>query len=484
MDSLTWISRTTSIGLLACVLAACNPTDSAGSHGANGQSFSPERTPSSVTPGFVTDVPLLGEQMLSVDFWQQRLADDSIRMNPADISRFNANSFSSDPDLHDLDTFPSQLARAQIIEFIDSVSRPASSPRYFTDGRQVTAEDYAGLEQAVQRSAVPAQVDVQWGLVVARASMRSYPTHTRVVKSVDDQDLDRFQETGVFPGQRLAILHESADGEWWFAVNYHYAAWLPKDAVAIGEREQINEWFTQSPRLTVTGAQVRTNFNPEEPRTSQVALDMGVSLPLLSAADVGHNVHGQNPHASYIVALPVRSEGGALEFEPTLIGRAQDVTPGTLPYQPSLVLQQAFKFLGERYGWGHDYNGRDCTGFVGEVYKSFGILMPRNSGQQGSSEFAPTKRFAPDDHAARADALASLEVGDLIYIPGHVMMYIGAVDGEPFVIHDVTGLSYYQQDESLYRGTLSGVSVTPLSTLQLGKDKSYIDGIYAIKSII
>ncbi len=64
------------------------------------------------------------------------------------------------------------------------------------------------------------------------------------------------------------------------------------------------------------------------------------------------------------------------------------------------------------------------------------------------------------------------------------MMYIGEVDGEPYVIHDVTGLSYYQSDESLYRGTLSGVSVTPLSPMRLSKDKSYIDGIYAIKTII
>nr|WP_226704265.1 NlpC/P60 family protein [Microbulbifer elongatus] len=367
---------------------------------------------------------------------------------------------------------------------VDQVSRPASSPRYRVDGSLFSEEDYAVLDANVQRSVIPDQVPVRWGLVVSRGSMRSYPTDTRVLKNPGDMDLDRFQETGVFPGQRLAILHESADGEWWFAVNYHYAAWLPKRVVAMGERAAINQWHRQSPRLTVTGAKVRTNYNPVDPRTSEVVLDMGTSLPLLSAAEVGHNVNGQNPHASHIVALPVRNAEGELEFEPTLIGRAQDVTTGLLEYRPSLVLQQAFKFLGERYGWGHDYNGRDCTGFVGEVYKSFGILMPRNSGQQGKSDFAPTKRFAPEDHAARAEAIASLQVGDLIYIPGHVMMYIGEVDGEPYVIHDVTGLSYYQSDESLYRGTLSGVSVTPLSPMRLSKDKSYIDGIYAIKTII
>ncbi|AQQ67266.1 glycoside hydrolase [Microbulbifer agarilyticus] len=435
-------------------------------------------------PEYVSDVPKLTEEMLSVKFWQEKIERDAERLRTDEIVALNTESLTQDSYLHNLADFPEMLARQQVLQLIDQVSRPASAPRYRLDGRGVSEQDYASLEAAVQRTTVPESVEVQWGVVVARASMRSYPTMLRILKNTDDRDLDRFQETGVFPGQRLAILHESADGEWWFAVNYHYAAWLPKRAVAVGERQQINAWHQQSHRVTVSGAQVRTNYNPEDPRTSEVVLDMGVSLPLLTAAEVGHNVNGQNPHASYIVSLPVRDAEGRLEFEPTLIGRGQDVTVGLLEYRPSLVLQQAFKFLGERYGWGHDYNGRDCTGFVGEVYKSFGILMPRNSGQQGKSEFAPTKRFAADDHVARAEALGELQVGDLIYIPGHVMMFIGEVDGEPYVIHDVTGLSYYQSDESFYKGTLSGVSITPLTPLYLNKEKSFVDGIYAIKTII
>ncbi|MCX2794806.1 NlpC/P60 family protein [Microbulbifer thermotolerans] len=438
---------------------------------------------SEASPDFVTDVPLLEERMLSADFWIRRLARDDVRLTGEEIAAMNAASFERDPNLYDLDQFPDIMPREQVLALIDGVSRPAASPRFFTDGRPVTEETYARLEAAVQRSALPEQVPLRWGLAVRRASMRSYPTTERVLKNPDDRGLDRFQETGVFPGHRLALLHESADGKWWFAVNYHYAAWLPKSAVAEGSREQITAWEQRAPRLTVTGAQVRTNFNPEEPRTSEILLDMGVSLPLLSAREVGHNVHGQNPHASYIVSLPVREEDGSLAFEPTLIARSRDVTVGHLDYRPSLVLRQAFKFLGERYGWGHDYNGRDCTGFVGEVYQTFGILMPRNSGDQGKSDFAPTRRFAEGDDSERREALEDLSVGDLIYIPGHVMMYIGRVNGEPYVIHDVTGLSYYSSDESLYKGTLSGVSVTPLMPLRLASGKRYVDSIYAIKSI-
>ena len=433
---------------------------------------------------YSSDVPGIELDMLDAEYWVERLARDPVRMTAAEIDRFNGANFARGEYLRDLGEFPEKLQRTQVLELLDQVSRPASTPRYHTDGSLVSPLDYAALESAVQRDAIPAEVEAKWGLVVQRASMRSFPTRMRIYKSPEDTDLDRLQETGVFPGQQVALLHESADGEWWFAANYHYAAWLPKAAVAVGARSEIESWRNRDARLVVSGAQVQTNFNPEDPRTSQVTLDMGVSLPLLTAAEVGHEVNGQNPYASHIVSLPVRAADGALEFVPALIARSRDVHTGRLPYRPSLVLRQAFKFLGERYGWGHDYHGRDCTGFVGEVYKSFGIVMPRNSGQQGRSEFAPTRTFADESRDQRLRALESLKVGDLIYIPGHVMMYIGDVSGEPYVIHDVTGLSYYDSDNNFYRGTLSGVSVTPLKPLWLSRDKSFIDSIYAIKTII
>lgn len=433
---------------------------------------------------FFSDVPGIREDMLSAEYWIHRLEDDSVRMSAEDIGAFNAANFARGEHLHNLGEFGATLSRAEVLTFMDGVSRPASAPRYHADGREVSPADYAELDASAQRDSIPAEADVRWGLVVQRASMRSYPTQQRMFSHPQDTDLDRLQETAVFPGERVLLLHESADGQWWFALNYHYAAWLPKSAVAVGDKSEIESWLNRGPRLVVSGAQVRTNYNPVDPRTSELVLEMGVSLPLLSARELGHEVNGQNPYASHIVDLPVREADGSLAFAPALIARSRDVHLGHLPYRPSLVLRQAFKFLGERYGWGHDYNGRDCTGFVGEIYKSFGLLMPRNSGQQGQSEFAPTRFIEGGDMSTRKRALASLRVGDLIYIPGHVMMYIGHVNGEPYVIHDVTGLNYFDSGENFYSGTLSGVSVTPLTPLMLDRNKSIVESIYAIKTII
>lgn len=433
---------------------------------------------------FVSDVPAMEEAMLSPDFWVARLPDTEPRMTPAQVRQFNQRAFAVDANMHDLDQLPDSLSRERLLSLINTVSRPASSARYHAgSGERVSDRDYRRWSAMANLEAIKAYNPVRWGLAVSRSSMRSFPTAERVLKTPEDIHLDRFQETAVFPGERLAILHSSADGEWFFALNYHYAAWLPRNAVALGSRAEIAAWHAAEPRLVVTGDQVSTNFNPADQRSSEVPLEMGVSLPLLDPETTGFEVNGQNPYASYIVSLPLRTAGGSLEFGMALVARSRDVTFGYLPYQPDLLIQQAFKFLGERYGWGHDYNGRDCTGFIGEVYKSFGLLMPRNTSQQAEGEYAATLRFnAPDVEGVRA-ALTKLQAGDLIYLPGHVVMYLGAVDGEPYVIHDRTALAYLNEAGETYHGILSGVSVTPLTPLLTEDGAGFLASIHAIKRI-
>lgn len=147
-------------------------------------------------------------------------------------------------------------------------------------------------------------------------------------------------------------------------------------------------------------------------------------------------------------------------------------------------MQQAFKYLGQRYGWGYDYNSVDCTGFLVDIFRTFGLLMPRNSGEQGYGAFGLNQRF--DETLSDAEKLVKVrnaKVGDFIYRPGHVMLYLGESQGEPFVIHAVYDLAYYQADGQFYRGTLNGVAVTPLTPLYLSEEQSYLQRLYNIKSL-
>jgi hypothetical protein len=45
-----------------------------------------------------------------------------------------------------------------------------------------------------------------------------------------------------------------------------------------------------------------------------------------------------------------------------------------------------------------------------------------------------------------------LQIGDLIYIPGHVMLYLGKENGQPIVLHDVKGLAYWTLEGEYHQG--------------------------------
>lgn len=256
---------------------------------------------------------------------------------------------------------------------------------------------------------------------------------------------------------------------------------MRNDAVALGDRQVVFGYVDAAPYRVVTGATVRTVFTPEQPRASRLELDMGVRVPLAKGPPPDQPVNGQTAYTSHVVQLPVRNDDGSLEIVPALLQRNADSAGDYLPLTRANILGQAFKFLGERYGWGHAYEGRDCSGFVSEVYRSMGVLLPRNTGDQAVSPgLVHTPFDKQSSRAERMRAVATLDVGDLIYIPGHVMMVIGELGGVHYVIHDTTGISYDKPDGGRARVKLNAVSVTPLEPLMFNETESYIERMTSI----
>ena len=296
--------------------------------------------------------------------------------------------------------------------------------------------------------------------------------------------LNGSKKSVLFPGDALAVLHESTDGKWALVQAYNYTAWVALADIAIGPKAEVFGYESADNFLVITGDKVSTVYNPDVAGVSELQLDMGVRIPLSRPKELAHNLYGQNPYLSHMVRLPVRADDGSLTFKHALIARKEDTHIGYLPFTQENIIKQSFKFLGERYGLGHRFNGRDCTGFVSEIYKSFGIKLPRNSGDQGKSDIGVNTDYGKD--ALLADKIKRLitgKAGDLIYIPGHVLMLLGNSNGKPYVIHDVHGLGYMTDDGTLYKGTLNGVSVTPMLPLRTSVEHSYLERATIIKTI-
>jgi len=425
-----------------------------------------------------TGVPGVEQAYFSPDFWIARAPDaDAVLMSPDAIAARNIRLFHVDDSMHDLAALPATLSRAQVAGWIEGLADPPSRPLWDEDGKPIAKADLDAIVANRAMDAIPADQPTRYGMAVHRAALRTFPTALRAFNSDDDADIDRFQESALFPGAPVAIVHASADAKWLFVVSERYAAWVEADAIAEGARDAVLGYGAKAPFRVVTDAKPRTVFTREEPRVSELQLDMGVRVPL-APPPYDKPVNGQFPYTSWVLELPVRNADGSLAFAPALLQRNLGSAGDYLPLTRANILRQAFKFLGERYGWGHSYNGRDCSGFASDVYHSMGVRMPRNTSAQSVSPAFVRTHFEPgDSRAKRMAAIDALDVGDLIYIPGHVMMFAGRIDGQPYVIHDTSGGTVLGADGEPHSLHLNGVSLTPLLPLRFGKDHDYVDRI-------
>ncbi len=433
------------------------------------------------------DTGVVGIERAQLDpaWWVARQpAPDRMILDAQAIAAQNAKLMQVDGSMHDLAELPKTLDRARIAGWVEGLSKRPTRALYDASGQPVAASDLDAIVANVNASAIPASQDTRYGLVVHRADLRTFPTRTRVFSSIDDHDIDRFQESGLFPGDPVAIVHESRDGQWWFVVNTRYAAWIEKKYVAQGTAQQVLEYGKKTPFRIVTGARATTVYTPEEPAVSELVLDMGVRVPVLPDWPIGNAVNGQHGYTSHVIELPVRNDDGSLRFAPALLPRREPTSDAPLPLTARNLIQQGFKFLGERYGWGHSYNARDCSGFVSEIYRSMGVQLPRNTSDQAVSPALNRIAFNEKDGRDKRMAIVrELQVGDLVYIPGHVMMVIGQVDGEPYVIHDTTGLSFAGPDGQTIRAKTNGVTVSPLTPLLFNGKQTFVDRITNVQRI-
>jgi hypothetical protein len=432
---------------------------------------------------FRSPVPHVTEAMLYPEFWVQNLApsERGLVATRERIAEFNASNARSSGSIVDLRTYPQRWRRAELTDVIRKLSKPHDGARY-KDGQRVGADYFAELATNLGIDALPETSEARYGLVVRRAAMRNFPTDDRVFDESDAYELDRFMETTAYAGEPIVVLAESTDKKWVLGQIQNYLAWIKSEAIGYAPREAVFDYAFGKDFLVVTGKDARTNFDPLDARVSEVALYMGSRIPL--ASEIPKTIDGQPPNGNYVVKLPVRGEGGALEVKLALVSRSADVHVGYLPFTRENILRQAFKLQGTRYGWGGSFNGVDCSGLFLEVYKTFGIVLPRNSGAQANKTVGQT--YALPEGASfeeRVRILSQAKVGAALWLPGHIMLYIGKVGNEPYVIHAFTGFGQKNAKGEQEIVRQHQVAVTPLSILTRTSPKTYLEEVRIIRQL-
>ena len=131
-----------------------------------------------------------------------------------------------------------------------------------------------------------------------------------------------------------------------------------------------------------------------------------------------------------------------------------------LPFSQANLIKQALKFEGEKYGWGHSNNTRDCSGFIRDVYRSFGIIISRDAGQQAKDIIGKNIDFSPyTSRSSKEGFLLKQKPGICMYMQGHVMMYLGKdANSRPNMVHQY-GYAYVNGKKTgVFRNEITDVA--------------------------
>ena len=392
---------------------------------------------------YVRTIADVTPEMMTADYWIGE-DDNEVLMTPDEISEFNYNNRAiikaADnktimPHLEDFgDTFDGNILKIFLNDNANSI--PKDPSKYYLNGKPTTAEYWQELIALSNIENVPDTITVKYGFSTKRMTVRMFPTEDRVFESASDQYFDSILYSECMPYMPVYVLHESSDGEYLYVVFDSFAAWVRKDAIALCEDKE--DWLErQNPEywLTVTAREIRLGNDPYSDATTNLVLPMGTKMELIPAGDAPDVVSERTTFGDYVVKVPTRGSDGYVDDEYVLIPVSDDVTVGYLPFTSANIVRQALKLQGDRYGWGGDLQANDCTGIVREIYRCFGILMPR----VGQSDVTGVYKvdMSDMDSDEKLEIIRELAPGSLVSFPGHMTIYLGTVDDIPFVISAV-----------------------------------------------
>ncbi|HOS96855.1 MAG TPA: SH3 domain-containing protein [Deltaproteobacteria bacterium] len=393
-------------------------------------------------------------EMNTPGFWIGRHASpDTPVMTGAQIESFNAAVRQTTRAVYDLTGFSATRSGTNLRSSLKRMLESIASRNYVTrDGQPVGRETLGTVEHLMALDAIPETVSVHWAYVVMPCDQRLLPVEEPYYKSTTDIAIDRLQNNALDLATPLVVLHASTDGKWLYAICPYSEGWVKAESVALCPREEMQRYEAWDDFVVATAGKADLYDDPFRTR-HHTSVHMGVRLPLLQEAD----------RDTVQVLIPVRTDGGWCVFDAAYASAAQ-VHRGYLPCTPRTAITQAFRLLNTPYGWGGMYGEQDCSRFVQEIFACMGILMPRNSGSQAKVGRLAAS-FGRDDPAERRrEALVSATGGlTTLQFPGHIMLYLGEIDGEPYAIHDLYAYTEPVRDGDDVLVPVSRVAVTSLA---------------------
>jgi len=290
-------------------------------------------------------------------------------------------------------------------------------------------------------------------ITIRHANVKALPTNEAFYrdprKTGEGFPFDYNQNSSLHMNVPLYISHFSKDKQWAFVRAAYSFGWVQTSDLAL-----VSDDFIQTFKNNNYAMVIKDNLRLFDDQSKALSLvKLGTIFPLSSDGK------------SYLAAK--RDTKGQAHIETVKVQNQNIIAKKPLPFTAKNVSMLAQEFFGEPYGWGGSYECRDCSATTRDFLGAFGIFLRRNSSKQaqdGKSTYIRGlgKTLKKQTIIKKADPFRSL-----LYVPGHIVLYLGEYKGEPVVMHTYWGIR--KND-----GTKLITGRTIITTTEPGKERADI----------
>ncbi|MDY5231666.1 MAG: S-layer homology domain-containing protein [Eubacteriales bacterium] len=411
-------------------------------------------------------LPDVTAEMSETSYWTE---NDDLLMTYKEIEELNALTISSKgTNMYDLKNQPETTDGIALNERIKNSSLADAS--YYLGwtypGNEKLAEqaDYDILIENTQNPNPLQEQPVKYAVAVRRTELRAFPSDIPIWDDPTDKECDYQYLTSIRVNEPLVITSVSSDGNYYLAKSISCSGWVAAADVALctDKDEWLSAWdFSPEKMLVVYGDKLYTEMSLTGAQTSNLLLTMGTVLELADIENPNELIDNRAAYQNYAVWVPIRNEDGSYAKKLTLIPEHADVSAGYLPLTEKNIAKVAFGALGNTYGWGGALLSDDCSGYIRNVYKCFGMELARNTTWQSSMPMAKVN-MTDMCREERLTVLDALPFGSILFFNGHEMLYLGKENGKYYVI-SATG-NILEPKEGLNRQRIRSTIINMLDT--------------------
>ena len=425
-----------------------------------------------LNPAAPSELANTTRSMKTAGFWiGKHPSPDQVIMGPDAIIAFNARIRDEQKLFKDIFKTVIDFKTESLIGDFDKTFKDIKDKAYY-DAKGIKANDDL-LEKArrnMDLSGVVMGIAPRYGMIVHYADQRFLPTAEGLYALAHDIDFDELQNSSLDIGTPVAVVHQSLDKQWLYVLSSDSDGWVKAANVAIGDMKAVQDYTTAQGFAVVTAPKADIFSDKNKTQWMEYAR-MGTRL---FVADIGPD--------TVEVRVPARGKEGQLTFVSAYMD-AEDVRTEYLPFTPRTIIKQALRMLNSPYGWGGMYGEQDCSAFMQEVFATVGVHLPRDSKDQSAIGQEIAAFDAKILEKEKLDPLSKAMAGiTLLSMKGHIMLYLGMIDGKPYAIHEVWAYRQEGGDKDIVR-VINKVTVSDLSLGQGSQKGSLLRRLSAVREV-